>query len=307
MAFGRKKATDNEDDVNLEAELATLRSILAHYPPATLLHFGSPSRCPDCGDYGMVERTNHADGACVNHCRVCRRDWIVTLRALRAYRNAPEPPSHPSGRASDPAKVPPDPSINVSDRPGAALGASPAAAEPTPSYQDRPASKPPDATREPIGAGVTPHLSVTDAPLRLLVVEDNPFDLAVIEELLEPSTATSQVELAHFATRQQAELATQSTRFDVVLLDLDLPDSNGLTTVLEWQHHLTEELPLIALVDEPDPELIRRARSVGVVTVIQKAHLEKLATQGETGQKRLLKLLRNTAAERKPTGTIRLH
>jgi len=398
MAFGRKKATSEEDDRRFDAEMATVRAVLARYPAGTTLNFGSPCRCPGCGDYGMVERTDHAGGTCVNQCRACRGEWTITLRALRAERDAPAPPVGTKGTsgnpgalwsssdsstaaaatdelpflASDPlpelpapAAAPvsePDPRRTIRNKPDIAASTPPDTAPPpaplaTPSYAVRMASitpeKPvpppppiePTARTEPVNpaepieaAKPIESIKPTPAPepaksielprspepaqpygspevaafprpgvpMRILVVEDNPFDFAVIEELLEPSTRNGEVELAHFSTRGQAESATASTQFDLVLLDLDLPDSTGLTTLMEWQHHVTMGPPLIALADEADPEVMQEARSLGVVTVIQKAHLDKLATQGATGQQRLLKLLYATAAERKGSDTIRL-
>ena len=45
------------------------------------------------------------------------------------------------------------------------------------------------------------------------------------------------------------------------------------------------------------PPFVEVTDAAGIQAVIQKAHLEKLATQGDAGQKRLHKLLRSTAAK----------
>ena len=37
-------------------ELVVLRDVLARYPYGTVLSFGAPCRCPDCGNYGFPGR-----------------------------------------------------------------------------------------------------------------------------------------------------------------------------------------------------------------------------------------------------------
>jgi hypothetical protein len=101
MAIRRRKTADNRaprSDARIEDELAMLRAVLAHYPQGAKLFFGSPSRCPECGDYGLVVNVAHDTGRCSNNCRVCRRDWVITRRALRAHRAAPAVAPKPIGR-----------------------------------------------------------------------------------------------------------------------------------------------------------------------------------------------------------------
>ena len=362
MAIRRRKPTSRiaaPDDSGLEDELATLAAVLAHYPAGTALHFGSPSRCPRCGDYGLVGTVAHDVGRCTNNCRVCRLDWVITRRALRAHRDAPVRPT-PIGRGvlyealladpapelepadveapgapAAPAPAPPvalaqtaQPSPPAEVAPVASAPAPPVAELPPPSSAvprpfvnvpqplspPEPATLPaappapePIASPEPVASHPLVDLSTSSAAspdgspglaehLRVLVVEDNPFDLTVLEDLLEPALARGEVELTHCATRAEAEHLALSRPFDVVLLDLDLPDSHGLTTLLEWQHLVPLHLPLIALSDVVDAELIREARALGVSQVIQRPQLEQLTSQGPAGQDRVHKLLRKTAA-----------
>ncbi len=368
MGIRRRKPTQSAvpDDSGLDDELATLVAVLAHYPAGTALHFGSPSRCPQCGDYGLVGQVAHDVGRCTNNCRVCRLDWTITRRALRAHRDAPvrptpigrgvlyevllaeqepEPVAEPSAlvEAEPAAEGAPPPMAEVAPDPPAPEVAASSSAVPRP-FVDAPpvrplapaapvaspvaepvaepvaAPRPPEsvaaaAVPEPVPAPPLVDLSSSaatspdDVPvgsgrLRLLVVEDNPFDLTVLEDLLEPYLSSGEVELTHCATRAEAEHLALSRPFDVVVLDLDLPDSQGLTTLLEWQHLVPLHIPLIALADVVDADLIREARALGVSQVIHRPQLEELASHGSAGQDRLHKLLRKTAASIAAAATL---
>ncbi len=65
---------------------------------------------------------------------------------------------------------------------------------------------------------------------RILLVEDNPGDAALLMEQLKLA-ATSPFDLVHVAFLSEALKRLESKSYDIVLLDLDLPDSNGLETV----------------------------------------------------------------------------
>jgi CheY-like chemotaxis protein len=376
MAIRRRKPTNASrvpDDAGLDDELTTLAAVLAHYPAGTALTFGSPSRCPRCGDYGLVGNVANDVGRCTNNCRVCRLDWTITRRALRAHRDAPVRPT-PIGRGvlyeallAEPApdtepetvevpepiaEVAPPPMAEVAPAPPASEMAASSSAVPRPFVDVAPvrplapaalvapaapvapaASLPPPAVPEPVAAPKPPQpvvvaavpepvaapplvdlsssatTSVEDVPpgpgrLRLLVVEDNPFDLTVLEDLLDRCLASGEVELTHGATLAEAEHLALSRPFDVVVLDLDLPDSQGLTTLLEWQHLVPLHIPLIALADVVDADLIREARALGVSQVIHRPQLEHLTSQGPGGQDRLHKLLRKTAASMATAATL---
>ena len=71
-------------------------------------------------------------------------------------------------------------------------------------------------------------------PLRVLLVEDNPGDSDFIQEILEADTAEL-FEVTGVPRLADAALAAGSETFDVVLLDLGLPDSTGLDTLREMR------------------------------------------------------------------------
>lgn len=135
--------------------------------------------------------------------------------------------------------------------------------------------------------------SRTDDPLRVLIVEDNPFDLGVLEELIE-LVETPKIELLVAATRAEGEGLARSTEHDIVLLDLSLPDSSGITTLLEWRHAHVSDAPVVILSGDNHPETIKEARALGVAHFIQKDQLCDLLEAEAAGGQRLVRLLRST-------------
>ena len=94
-------------------------------------------------------------------------------------------------------------------------------------------------------------------PLRLLIVEDNPADADLIRELL-PTSGT-----VIFQTECVSRLAAALDRLtrpglDLVLLDLGLPDSQGLATFQQIrQKH--PQIPIIVLSGTEDDALALEA------------------------------------------------
>jgi CheY-like chemotaxis protein len=207
---------------------------------------------------------------------------------------AAEPPA--------PASLPTDVPV-ASEPPAAAAGVAgatpPGAPAPAPARAPRPDAPVLDAAMlaqlSRPGRVVEPVRMPADADriIRVIVAEDNPFDLAVLEDLVE-SAQPRAVELLTAATREEAERLAASSDHDLVLLDLDLPDSTGITTLLEWQHSAVSDAPVIILSGSDDPAVIREARALGAVHFIKKAQLSELADAGAAGANRLSRLLRTT-------------
>ncbi len=88
---------------------------------------------------------------------------------------------------------------------------------------------------------------MTDAQptVRVLLVEDNPDDADLIQEGLSEA-AEAQFEVHAVDRLERAQLQLAAREFDIVLLDLGLPDSSGIQTVetvLEWD----TGLPIVVL------------------------------------------------------------
>jgi Flp pilus assembly CpaE family ATPase len=80
---------------------------------------------------------------------------------------------------------------------------------------------------------------------KVLLIEDNPGDARLVQEMLADSDASS-FRVHNAASLLAALDALAHDSFDVALVDLSLPDSNGLETLLTVQRH-APSLPIVAL------------------------------------------------------------
>lgn len=92
---------------------------------------------------------------------------------------------------------------------------------------------------------------MAEAPAHLLLVEDNPGDARLLQEDLAESTQP-RFTVAHVVRLSEALSCLQADRFDLILLDLSLPDSRGLETVkrIRTESPRTPMVVLTGLADE---------------------------------------------------------
>jgi PAS domain S-box-containing protein len=107
--------------------------------------------------------------------------------------------------------------------------------------------------------------------LNILVIEDNPGDARLVREHLRQSTEAPTI---HHAQRLEAGLALLTSEdIDVVLVDLDLPDSRGLETFTQLQSRFPH-LPIVILTASPDEDLAREAVLLGAQDYLMKAEVD---------------------------------
>jgi DNA-binding response OmpR family regulator len=94
---------------------------------------------------------------------------------------------------------------------------------------------------------------IPSQPLNILLVEDNPGDARLVEEMLRESTSY-QAAISKTATVAAAHDIIRAMRFDVILLDLSLPDGDGLATVAIVGES-APLVPLIVLTGRDDDEI----------------------------------------------------
>ncbi len=97
--------------------------------------------------------------------------------------------------------------------------------------------------------------------LKVLFIEDNPGDILLVEEMLH-STGERRIELRSTNRISTAREMMKTKEIDALLLDLGLPDVNGLET-LEKIHRIFPDLPIVVLSSLEDEEMAVSALQIG--------------------------------------------
>jgi DNA-binding response OmpR family regulator len=113
--------------------------------------------------------------------------------------------------------------------------------------------------------------AATDAALRILVVEDSPEDARAVTETLEASGRPVEVSVARRLAEAIPALAGQ--HFDAMLLDLTLPDSAGLETVVEMCGR-APDLAVVVVTRNADVDLPARSLRAGAEDYVSKSDLQ---------------------------------
>lgn len=107
-----------------------------------------------------------------------------------------------------------------------------------------------------------------EQPLELLLVEDNPGDARLFGLTLNEADA-GRFALTHVRTLAEARTALATRRFDIVMLDLSLPDSSGLETVKEILS-VDRTLAVVVLTGTEDETTALQAVQLGAQDYLQK-------------------------------------
>jgi DNA-binding response OmpR family regulator len=114
-------------------------------------------------------------------------------------------------------------------------------------------------------------------PIRILLVEDNPTDLMLVRELFATSPGVDfDIEQAS-RLAEALDLLKQKT-FDVVLLDLGLPDSNGVDTFAQF-HRQAPGVPILVLTGLEDEKAGLAAMHSGAQDFIGKKRIQNRLIQ----------------------------
>lgn len=118
---------------------------------------------------------------------------------------------------------------------------------------------------------------MTEQNLQVLLVEDNPGDARLIQIMLTDAvlqkTQHFSIEWKHAETFQAALFCLSTQKIDVVLLDLSLPDSEGLNTLRNFCH-AAPNLPVIVLTGLSDEEVAIRAMQAGAQDYLVKGKVD---------------------------------
>ncbi len=109
-------------------------------------------------------------------------------------------------------------------------------------------------------------------PIEVLLVEDNPGDSRLIRALLDDA-GSLQYSLKHSVTLSGGLAALSENTHDVILLDIGLPDSNGLDSVPEIKK-LAPKLPIIMLTGLDDENTAISCLHLGVQDYLVKGKID---------------------------------
>jgi signal transduction histidine kinase len=101
-------------------------------------------------------------------------------------------------------------------------------------------------------------------PTTVLLIEDSPADVRAIEKMLVEAAAfrPSTFKLVHASSLASGLARLVNTVFDVILLDLTLPDSQGINTISSVRS-LAPKVPIITMTDVEDELLAIEAMQQG--------------------------------------------
>jgi two-component system, sensor histidine kinase and response regulator len=125
-----------------------------------------------------------------------------------------------------------------------------------------------------------------EALTRVLLIEDNPDDACLLREALDE--AKEQIQLVHVGQLEDAAKLLGQESFQIILLDLSLPDSQGIETLVRVQGQ-APTAPIVVLTGLDDDNIALQAVRAGAQDYLVK---------GEIDARNLLRAIRY-ASERK--------
>ncbi len=108
--------------------------------------------------------------------------------------------------------------------------------------------------------------------IKILLVEDNPGDARLFREFLKDA-GSSNIDLTHTDYLEDALKLTDKDDYDLILLDLSLPDANGLETVNKTHEHVPD-LPIVVLTGLNNEEIAVKAVQAGAQDYLVKGQVD---------------------------------
>jgi diguanylate cyclase (GGDEF)-like protein/PAS domain S-box-containing protein len=111
-----------------------------------------------------------------------------------------------------------------------------------------------------------------DAPIRVLLIEDSPGDARLVEIYLSQASAAT-YRLTHCGRLDDGLEQLDQNSYDIVLLDLTLPDSHGIETFERAYAH-GREVPIVVMTGHDDSKLALRAVREGAQDYLVKSAVD---------------------------------
>ncbi len=114
---------------------------------------------------------------------------------------------------------------------------------------------------------------LSSSDYKILLIEDNPGDIVLIRDYLSGINPNLKVKIAKTFKRARDFLTIQSEDFDVILLDLKLPDKEGEDLIKEIIRLSRGNIPVIVLTGYSDMQFSIKSLSLGIADYIIKDEL----------------------------------
>ncbi len=114
-------------------------------------------------------------------------------------------------------------------------------------------------------------MNTQDSRLKVLLVEDNPGDFRLIQEMFKESGANVELKWAKQLSTGLANLKEEN--FDGLLVDLGLPDSQGIDTFKKI-HDQAPQIPIVVITGLADDGLAMRAVREGAQDYLVKGQMD---------------------------------
>jgi two-component system, cell cycle sensor histidine kinase and response regulator CckA len=108
--------------------------------------------------------------------------------------------------------------------------------------------------------------------IQVLLVEDNPGDVRLLLEVLD-EMSFHPFEVTQTDSLQGAIALLKQQTFEVILLDLSLPDSMGFDETFTTMHHHVPDLPIVVLTGSNDERLAAKAMQAGAQDYLVKGQV----------------------------------
>lgn len=112
---------------------------------------------------------------------------------------------------------------------------------------------------------------ITTTSISVLLIEDNPGDVRLVKEIL-AIEGEGQFSLTTADCLHDAISLLELKKFDAVLLDLQLPDGNGLDSLLSI-HAIVQGVPIVVLSNIADERLAVQSVQRGAQDFLVKDHV----------------------------------
>jgi CheY-like chemotaxis protein len=117
---------------------------------------------------------------------------------------------------------------------------------------------------------------ISKSAMTLLLVEDNPGDVRLLQEMLDEQDKDDRIDLMNFISMSQAEAhlaGNTGNTVDIILLDLGLPDAQGLEAIRR-AHAAAPRIPLVVLTGLDDEILAAQSLKEGAEDYLVKGQIE---------------------------------